>query len=952
MNTALAALLVGALVTPIGPTERVSVFVELTETAAVDTSSAAAARSARERTSAQARRVAAAARAEEIAQTSNAVPGVVLNADSSRLASLARMPEVKAVHRTVPKSVRNASAVSLTRTVDAWRSTGRLGEGMRIGVIDTGIDYRHADFGGGAFPTAKVVGGHDFAGDAYDGADPTSLPEPDADPMDCEGHGTHVAGTAAGFGVAADGLTFRGSYASVDLPSLRIGPGTAPLASLYALKVFGCEGSTNLTAQALDWALDPNGDGDFSDHLDVVNLSLGSDFGAPDDPDSLFVRKLVRHGVVVVAAAGNGGDFYDVGGSPGNTPEAISVANTRDAFSMLDGVSVSGTRYPGQYSQNYTAPVSLELPVARLSSNVDGCKPITEPLAGKLVWLEWDDNDTTRACGSGARTNNATAAGAAGVLLPSSKDAFPAGIAGNDKIPAFQFTATATTAVRPALEAGTLRVRMDSALKRSAPTVTPKLTDTITPSSSRGSRNAKPDLAAPGDTIFSAAAGTGADGVSMGGTSMASPHVAGIAALLRQAHPSWSVEEIKAALMNTAGGVVRSGDDNTTGLREAPMRGGAGRVDASSALGTSVLAMAEEGTVGVSFGTVEVGGPLLVGRWIRLVNKGTTPVRLSGAYTPITSVPGVTYQLTSPYVVVPAGGTARAQVVLRVADRSALRKTPDPTVDLAHGRQYLAEASGLVTFTPVSGSPLHVPVHAAPKPVSRLKVVAGKVTGRALDQQGYQSRVTALRLQGRSDQLPSCGGTVHENCAVNATARGADLRYAGATSTASLLAFGVVTWENWSNLGSNTWPVVRFEVGGKKFVTRAVKPTDGNDRVLQDVWLARTETAAGELVDEQPLNGHLGDVDTNLFDSNVVVLPVSRAAIGAGPVTYTVGVGGQYTTPGDPDGLIDVISTPMTFTYDLEVPSLSTVVAAGSAAPPGDLLLFHHNASGDRAQAL
>ena len=60
-----------------------------------------------------------------------------------------------------------------------------------------------------------------------------------------------------------------------------IGPGTAPKASLYALKVFGCEGGTNLTARALDWALDPNGDGDFSDKLDVVNLSLGSDFGAP-----------------------------------------------------------------------------------------------------------------------------------------------------------------------------------------------------------------------------------------------------------------------------------------------------------------------------------------------------------------------------------------------------------------------------------------------------------------------------------------------------------------------------------------------------------------------------------------------------------------------------------------------------------------------------------------------
>ena len=75
---------------------------------------------------------------------------------------------------------------------------------------------------------------------------------------------------------------------------MKIGPGTAPKAQIYALKVFGCDGSTNVTSQALDWSLDPDGDGDFSDHLDVVNLSLGCDYGAPDDPDSLFVKKLVQ----------------------------------------------------------------------------------------------------------------------------------------------------------------------------------------------------------------------------------------------------------------------------------------------------------------------------------------------------------------------------------------------------------------------------------------------------------------------------------------------------------------------------------------------------------------------------------------------------------------------------------------------------------------------------------
>ncbi|PSL50675.1 subtilase family protein [Saccharothrix carnea] len=975
---------------------------------------AAAARVARQHTDAQADRVLTVlrgrdAKTREVAKTRNAVPGVVVTADAASLRDLTALPEVESVRLTVPKSVRNAGAVELTRVSRVWRDTGRYGEGLRIGIVDTGIDYTHADFGGpgtaAAYeavdrtapwtPTAKVVGGHDFAGDAYDSTKPElAVPAPDPNPLDCQGHGTHVAGTAAGYGENADGTPFRGDYSTVTpeaLTGMKIGPGTAPKASLYALKVFGCTGSTELVGQALDWSLDPNGDGDFADHLDVVNLSLGSDFGGQDDPDSLFVRKVVEHGVVVVASAGNGGDFYDVGGSPANTPEALAVANTRDAFALLDGVEVAGGRQSGQYGKSYTgyAALDLALPVVPVSDqgNLDGCAPITEDLNGRFVWLEWDEDDATRECGSAARTDHAEAAGAEGVLLTATSDVFKAAIAGNAGIPAFQFTRAATEAVRPALVDGTLQVRMLGSLRNAVPTMTPTLADTITPSSSRGSRGAaaaKPDVAAPGDTIVSASSGTGTDAVSMGGTSMAAPHVAGIAALVREARPEWTVEEVKAAIMNTASGEVTDGDDRTTGTPEAPMRVGAGRVDALDAVGVDLLAMVADdpGTVGVSFGPVEAASESTVEKTVEVVNKSLLPRTARLTYEAATTVPGAEVEVWPPVVLVPPGGTATASVTLTVTPED-LRKVADPTIEKRQAdvaRQFLAEVSGRVLVR--SGDvTLRVPVYAAPEPVADVEAAdvgdgTVQLRGRALDQgegdEAYRSLVSVLALHGSSPELPACGDGVPADCAVNSSAKGGDLRYVGAAVADGMLAFGVVTWHDWVTLGIANSPAVRLDTNGDgahDYTVQAVKPTTG-EVVTADVWLARTvREADGVVVDEQPLNGQYGDVDTNVMDSNVVVLPVTLTALGidpaaaSAPLTYTVAVSGNYPAPGNADGFVDRIDTPLSF--DPLRPGLaveggvSFVAEVGAVLrvrrdPVGGSLLFlhHHNASGDRAQVL
>jgi subtilisin family serine protease len=200
-------------------------------------------------------------------------------------------------------------SVAKVKANQVWTTYGTRGRGVVVAVLDTGIDYNHPALGGAFGPRARVIGGYDFV-------------NKDGDPMDDNGHGTHVAGI---IGANGDGLT-----------------GVAPEVSFLAYKVLSAGGSgsdSNIIA-AIDRLVDPDQNGDPSDHADVVNMSLGGP-GGEDSPLSRAVNTATEAGVVFSIAAGNSGGYFNVG-SPGNASAAITVG----ASDLSDNLAIFSSGGP------------------------------------------------------------------------------------------------------------------------------------------------------------------------------------------------------------------------------------------------------------------------------------------------------------------------------------------------------------------------------------------------------------------------------------------------------------------------------------------------------------------------------------------------------------------------------------------------------------------------------
>lgn len=964
-------------------------------------------------------------------RTQRVFNGIAVFVDPSRVDAIRALPGVKSVRPLVLHVRSNSTSVPfLGVPSQVWQAYGNLGEGVKVGIIDSGIDYQHADFGGAGlaadyrandrtkapdawFPSARVVGGTDLAGDAYgDG----SAARPDPDPMDCDGHGSHVAGTAAGSGVRADGTPFTGPWdGSVPFSALRIGPGVAPKASLYALRVFGCTGPTGLVTQALEWAIDPNKDGDYSDHLDVVNLSLGSQFGDADDPSAAAADLASRMGVVVVCAAGNAGDTFFIVGSPGTSDHAISVAASVDsgvtggALGVLQPASVAGVLSAG--IANFGGPPLPGGTVGSLvaTSPADACATLANgaALQGKVALV---DRGT---CYFVEKVKRAQDAGALAVVVANN-------VEGTLDMGGIDATVTIPSVLISLADGNRLRAELGGGV---VVALNPG-SDTLASFSSRGPRREsvpagpKPDVAAPGASITSVASGVGlsttgaieftggSPATQMSGTSMATPHVSGVMALLRRAHPGWTPDELKAALMNTAGYDVSLYPPAGSRPVHGPARAGAGRVDAARAIATDVLAYDDERPGVVSLAAfVEGTGPVPATRRIRVVNKGAAPVSLAPGWSGTASLPGLRVEVPTAPVLVPAGGSTTFDVNVVLADPTAVTHAPDPTLTLSQAtfaplsnRYWMAEAGGVVTLSGAPAGTLRVPLHVVARGQSNVVAAshallaspAGGAFTIPLSGTGLRtgpllpvdvvSTVSAFELHAESPKL----------AATNAARASADLARVGAASSVPVTGFGasatvwfgVATWGEWMSPSEVSF-VVEIDRNGDGLADAKVttlQTGDVEDPALPgetldptDVHVALTSTTGPAYTSGtfRYLNVDPASRDTNLFAANVVVIPASAGPAGLGLTAENARFRYRVSSTSAFLGAVD--QTPW-LTFDAEKPGYSVLSADGTpfhddqggaalrarydpssaqaTGALGVLLLHHHNAFAARAESL
>ena len=513
---------------------------------------------------------------------------------------------------------------------DIVHTRGYNGTGVKVAVVDSGIDYTHKNLGGEGtmvafekaygtnmtdnhtrrddlFPTEKVVEGYDFVGELWPFNNGTL--DPDDDPIDIEGHGTHVADIIAGK------------------------RGVAPGATLVAIKVCSavdsiCNGIALI--QAVEYAIEQE--------VDIINLSLGGSYGQPFDDDLSYALKGAHDdfGIMVVASAGNCGDNPYCTGTPAAEATALSVAQTTMPSWYTPQIAVNDNDYAAAFFTWSVALVNETLSGPLIypdgsNTNTLGCEAfLPGSLNGYIVLV---DRGT---CTFTTKVLNIENAGGIGAIIgnniPGEKP-FAGGFSGDEhpSIPGYMIGAEDASQIKLDFMKAMLSNSTNNITAIFDPSNKVKLASNETASTSaRGPdmsfNRIKPEIGAPGQSL-SAVAGSGDGEQYFGGTSGAGPMVAGAAALIKQSCPDCTPLQIKTLLMNTAD---RDTISDTTGNSAEISRIGAGIVRVDKALATPILAYSpDDNQPSLSLGLVDAADDVFISRKIIITNRQTETLELT-----------------------------------------------------------------------------------------------------------------------------------------------------------------------------------------------------------------------------------------------------------------------------------------------------------------------------------
>lgn len=548
--------------------------------------------------------------------------------------------------------------LALISAEQAWARNGgtpaTAGAGVKVAVVDSGIDQSHPCFSDSGYAAQTQLGDRRFTNNKVIAARVfnNKLPQNRFTAEAVESHGTHVAGTV--------GCNYQ-TAATVNGVAVPYGiSGVAPRALLGNYNVFPGNVANARSEDILN-ALDAA----YGDGFDVANMSLGGGSHGIQDLLTVAVDNLDRANMVVAIANGNEGPGYFTVGSPGMAARGLTAGASTVPHFVGAPVTVGGSSYGAASGEFAVVGANLTAPMGVVAGSVNGlnnaCAALSPgSLAGKIALI------SRGTCSFSTKIRNAQAAGAVAVLVANNVAGDPTamasdGTASQPTVPAYMVGKADGQALRANADASTaVGVALSYFLTANA--------NIMAGFSSQGPTDidfrVKPDVVAPGVNVLSSvpanACATPPCFAFFSGTSMASPHLAGSAAVIRGQYPDWSAADVRSAVVNTARrGVLK--DFNLAAPVADVNVVGAGLENLLAAVNATIAL----DPVSLSFGGVPSGSGQTRQLALTLTNIGVTAKTLDLAIG--TQPSGVAYSVSPATVALAAGASATVIVTMQAA---------------------------------------------------------------------------------------------------------------------------------------------------------------------------------------------------------------------------------------------------------------------------------------------